>query len=195
MTTPFIDNTSPFFEVLDYQNQTAAAQANIDALIQYASECIELECNRVFAADDIEEKHDGDNQNYLIVKNPPINSLTSITIFDSEIDGSNFIYKANSGEIRWNTNLTYLSQTNFYYNNFPLGFQNITVNYNGGFETIPTTIKLICAEAVIEYFNREDAAFQIKNEKLGPNSFKSFIDQVIFNKRKMLHKYKLRIAV
>lgn len=190
-----IDNTSPFLEVLDYANQTTAAKANIDALIEYASECINLECNRTFEYDaTITETIDGDGSESIFLKNTPIVSLTSITITNGDevtvVDDVDFLYDENTGEVRWIS-----TSTNQYAGYFPQGFRNIEVNYSGGYTVIPRTIQLICAEAVIEYFNREDAAFQIRSEKIGPNSYRSFIDQVIFNKRKILHKYKRRIVV
>lgn len=206
---PFIDNTSPFLMVLDYSNRSTVEQANIDALIEYSSECIEKECNRTFGVTDYTELYDGDNQNNLVVDNPPINSLTSIIFHsypgnasnpsgDVTIDGANFLYNSGSGEIKWDMFKSTTIDDVFgifpYFGVFPMGFQNITVNYNGGFATVPKTIEFICAEAVIEVFSRPDAAFQMRSQKLGINSYMSFVDQVLFNKRKQLHKYKIRIV-
>lgn len=193
----FINNTSPFLDVLDYQNRTDGEKANIDALIEYTSECIENQCGRIFTATDIDsEAHNGENDEYLVVKNPPINSLDSIVIKsvsgDITIDGDQFTYDSGSGEIRIDPFQTNTTTGEIFYCVFPRGFQNILVTYNGGFVIVPKTIEFICAEAVIEVFSRADAFQQVKTEKIGINSYKSYVAHVLFDKKKQLDRYKLR---
>ena len=57
-----IANTSAFLNRLDYTNLNTLEQALIDRLITAFTKEIEAQCNRVFAAANYTEKHDGDGE-------------------------------------------------------------------------------------------------------------------------------------
>lgn len=205
-----IDHNSPFLADLDYANLSVADQAQVDALIDVASVMIEKRCNRIFLADDYEEDHDGTDENSIFVKNIPINSLTSITITfpDQTIvyDAAVFDYKPLIGEI-WFKPRSQVSAALDYLGTFPGPAHNphlasitssrfnINISYNGGFSEVPSPIKLLCANTVIQFFSPDNAANAIEAEKLGQYFYKlrkdAVTDFIIANKD-ILNLYKIR---
>jgi len=191
-----IQNTSPFLNDLRYNDQDIEDKAKIDALIIASEEFFTSWCNRTsIPANNFSEIHDGDNTHQLMINEPPINSLTSISIVQSLttiLDASEFQFKALSGIIQFNLTGA-VDHTQF--TCFPRGFQNIIVNYNGGFTVIPEPIKLIVAEMVIEFFDRDLAAQQIESEQLGQYIADKGIDHfqtVLFRRSKIASAYKVK---
>lgn len=196
-----ITTDSPYFEPIRYSDLDDQAKSYVTSLIESCTTSIERYCNRVFAAATYAEVFDGDGSDYLIVKNRPINSLTSI-VFKGSTDttylqsNGYFDYNSLSGEIRWRT-YTITSSVFDYYGFFPRGFQNIVVNYNGGFTTIPEDVKEICAQMVMEIFSRVDAPLQVEQEKIN-NHYVSFgsagksADKALLTHKSRLSMYKNR---
>lgn len=54
---------------------------------------------------------------------------------------------------------------------FPKGFNNIYVDYNGGFETIPADLEQIAISIVGDIFNSRDINKNLKSEKIGDYSY------------------------
>ncbi len=167
-----IDNSSAFLQPIDYENRTDDEQVYINALIDVASEALEVECNRIFAPITYaEETHSGSGQNSIFVFNPPIRTLTSVVyVGDTEnttILATNFSFDTNIGEIRWKVSPQITQATLTFGKIFTEGFKNILINYAGGFATVPKSIQMLAAQLVIEQFDPETAKNAVKKEKLG----------------------------
>lgn len=193
-----ISASSSFLNRLDYTNLNNLEKTLIDNLIVALQKDLEGQCNRVFAAADYAEKHDGDGERNIFVKNPPINSLTSVVVTSSSsttVDDADLTYDSETGEIRWKD--WDLTSTADFVGFFPIGFQNITINYNGGYTSFPEDLQLLLAEAVIQVFDRREAHGQIQTEKMG-NEYLSygreFFKNLMFTHKKTLSRYKRRFA-
>lgn len=171
-----ITNSSPFLEPLDYANQDANAQANIDAQIIAGDEFLRKSLNRILLQDTYtDEKHDGNGRKSIFVSNPPIISLTDIDIVSTDFNGNEttttltatkFDLKLSTGEIRFKPG----SFTSDGASWFTEGFQNIQITYSGGFVADSNSLKpmeLVLAEFVIEMFDPNEAVTGIEKEKLG----------------------------
>ncbi|MCK9324719.1 MAG: hypothetical protein M0P69_04405 [Bacteroidales bacterium] len=111
----------------------------IDNLIARVSDEVEDYCRRSFHAADYTEYYDGDNTDVLLMRNYPVNSVTSIhddtdRVFgsDTAIDSGDIIIEAthkDKDRIRLDDDF------------FSKGVQNIKVVYNAGYSTIPTDLE------------------------------------------------------
>lgn len=193
--------TSPSSEALlsdlDYDNLSASEQAKVNALIEVGSELIEKYCNRIFAADDYEELLDGNGFNEIYVKNPPINSITSVTITSNLVEyvalTERLTIKPNVGRV----NLYLDNIGSIPFSHFPRGSQNIKISYNGGYAAIPAPILLVLSDFVIKAFDGIGEEGNIISEKLGQYFYKlkedkSKIDKNISQYESYLQFYKIR---
>lgn len=196
-----ITNDDPLLADLDYSNKSTAQKAQIDALIEVCSDLIEKYCNRIFlAADYTDEKHNGNRDNSIFVKNPPINSLSQISIAGEEdtnldFDDEIFEYDVGSGEVWWKS-LILLSSISVidYIGYYPNGRNNVLITYNGGFSEIPGGIKLACVDMVKAAFSPEMGFGNIEFEKLGQYFYKlrkEQIDRTLLGHRRILRMYKI----
>jgi len=191
-----IENDSPYLNKLDYPNLNTREKALIDSLIPVFSQSLEKYLNRVIVAADYTEYYDGDNANILYVNNPPINSLTSITVrssTDTVINGSNFELDSKAGIIRWKD--YGLDSTADIIGIFPRGYRNIKLIYNGGWVSVPEELQFIVAEAIIQVFDRREGFGQLENAKLGNQFFnfgKDHMQNLIMSNKKILSMYKRR---
>lgn len=194
-----ITNTSDFLADLDYSNLSTADKAKVNALCTVVTDLIQKYCHRIFLADDYDEYHDGQgHEDAIFILNPPINSLSQITVIASEntdYEGSVFDYEPNTGEIFWDSRSLVDSSLD-YLGYFPCGRRNLLVTYNGGFSEVPSPIQLVAANLVMEMF---DPALQTSEnmdmEKLGQYQYrlkKDSADRMIHANRKILDNYKIR---
>jgi hypothetical protein len=193
-----IDNSSDFLADLDYNNLSTADKAKVNALCTVATELIQKWCNRVFAAADFTELHDGKGNDSLFLLNPPINSLSQITLISStnyEYDDECFDFESNTGELFWD-NRGIVDSTLDYLGYFPCGRRNIQVEYNGGFTDIPEPILMVAANLVMEMFDPSLATSEnMDMEKLGQYQYKlkkDSADRAIHTNRRTLDLYKIR---
>ncbi len=98
-----------------------------------ANSLIQAFLNRNIEAADYTEKHDG-GDNFIIVKNPPINSISSLTDNGTAVSTSDYVYYSDSGIVKLK---------NKYFTNL---LQGVEISYNGGFSTVPDVI----VEATLE---------------------------------------------
>ena len=196
-----ITNASPFLEALDYTNRTTAQKATIDALITAASEFIELECDRTFlSATHTDEAHDGNDWNFIFVKNPPLTSLTDIDLITynavtgavetTTLLATKFTVEENTGEITFKPDVV-LDTAKI----FPEGNQNIHITYVGGYAAVPEAIKMLTADFVIQMYAPEELEGALQKEKLGDYFYdkgNNFLERLSFSKRKILSMYKIR---
>ena len=191
-----ITNSSVYLNSIDYGSLIASEQAQIDGLITAVSLLIERECNRIFLyATYTEEKNDGTGYNIIFVKNPPITTLTSIIKVSSTnttVLATQFEFDANTGEIRWKT--YDITSTADFIGTFPRGFNNILVNYIGGFAIVPEPIQMLAADMVIEAFDPGLSLGNIESEKLGQyfvKMKKDSFNQTLLKQKKIINLYKI----
>lgn len=193
---PFIDETSPFLLPLGYDNLDENNQAYVDRLILLACEQVEVVCNRKFAAEDYEEVHHGNDDNIIFINNPPINTLTSVIINKDEDDeetipADSLKYNSDIGEIAL---IKTSSSTSDIYM-FSKGYNNLTVNYNGGWVTIPYAIEKIVADMVLEAFDPTLVGGYVTEERIGQYEYKISVtkmSKVLLSHHNLLNRYKIR---
>ena len=193
-----IASTSPLLHRLDYSELDSDQQSVVDTLVDVASELIEKYCNRIFLAANYVEVINGTGENYIIVKNNPVNSLTSIEFLDSvlgtwaSVDDAEFNYDGNLGQIWW---ATYSESTSKYRGVFPELLQNIRVTYNGGYTTVPMPVQMACAQMVEVMYDPTLGAGTIEKEKLGEYFYQlntKHLANLLTDQNKMLALYRRR---
>lgn len=163
---------------------SAFTQTIIEKIIDRVQAQVERWCGRVLEGATFTEKHDGDGSEILLVRNPPIRTLTSIAITDG--NGTTTYTTSSSpalddlfrwtgstderGEIRWidavhgrfvSDGFGAILVPQFGVSpHFPEGFQNITVVYDGGWATTPDDLVGVMADLVADCI-----------QQLGPNRY------------------------
>lgn len=195
-STPLLDLTSPYLQPLNVDSLTQAQEDYVQALLDLACEQVEIVCNRKFAVDDYEEVHNGTGDPLIFVNNPPINTITSIIIdkdedYEVTIAATNLKFDSLIGEIC----LVRSSSSTADISHFPEGYQNITINYNGGWTTIPQAIQKIIADMVIEAYNPALIAGNIASERIGQYEYRfglSKMGKILLSHHSILNRYKIR---
>lgn len=190
-----ITNTNPLLADLNYNNLSTAQKAQVDALLNVATEFIEKDCNRTFlAATYTDEEHNGVIHESIFVKNTPLNSVTNVKIIchastESSDDITTYLstevlFEPETGEIKLRNGAR-----------FPHGFRNVKITYNGGFTTVPKPIEYLCANIVINAYAPEMNAENIEKERIGDYFYakvKDFMEKLPMSDRKILSMYRLR---
>lgn len=130
--------------------------SRIDQLLPVITESINKFLRRRVNASNRIEVRNGQGKDWIRVYNPPVNAITSIT-FDFNgfspkvVTGSNFVYDTdqNVGMVKFKTT------ANPQYG-FADGFQNIQIQYNGGFAAIPYDIQSAAALVVRKIMEMSD---------------------------------------
>ncbi len=199
--TTLIEPGDPLLTVLDFDNLEVGEQAQLNALAIAATTWIEKYCHRIFRKTIyIDETHNGNNELWIYVNNPPIISLGTVTIQESNFSGDSvstdftsdkFDVKFSTGKIRFKPNSFLASTTGL----FSTGFQNVLLDYTGGFSPVPEPIKLVASKFIIEMFDPSEDVQNIEKEKLG-NYFYSkgtqFFEQLTFKTKVILESYRIR---
>lgn len=111
----------------------------IESLINSASDQIEYEKGTCIKAADItSETHGGEGDSFVVLRNYPINSITSVLINDESMALTNFTYVSSTGI------LTYAGL-------FPKG-SVIKISYNAGYSVVPNRYKMWCLQLVSDYY-------------------------------------------
>lgn len=123
--------------------------------INQATEMIERYTGRRFKATDYTEYIDASHTDQLVVKQRPINSITSISSRDTDQNIDDF--ETVNAEFYFYDSLSGVIETNF---NFSGRWNRYKVVYNAGYTTIPSDIAEACATL---------AAFLVQNGTSGTN--------------------------
>lgn len=157
---------------------------HLQDLLDAATDLIEGKCDRVFASADYAETLDGTGQRFIYVNNPPLNSFTSIVMTDSNdttetILADQFRTKSDDSVGR----ITFKSSNSSSYSYFPEDNDNVTVNYNGGYDTIPSDVQRACLLVARNLHMRTSGGVRtaFKSERLGEHNFtREAVDEEIF---------------
>lgn len=124
----------------------------IEDLIDEATKIFHNYCGVIqFKAQDYKEDYDGDAGTSVFLHNYPVNSITSIHDDSDWAFGTDTLIASSSYTIV-DKYYVVLKDTLF-----SKGIQNIRVNYNAGYSTIPEDLKLVCIEEVVRRFkNRKN---------------------------------------
>jgi hypothetical protein len=132
VTLEYVKISNGWSDTTDYDEQ-------IDLLIPEVCEGVNKYLGRRISAGLRTEIRNGQGQDWIRAFNPPINSLTSVTVdFNGTnptvVDGADFVYQQETGIIK-------SKPTASIRYGFAEGFQNVKLIYNGGYATIPLPIK------------------------------------------------------
>ena len=117
-------------------------------LLTAASDWVKEYCGRTFTASLLAEKHNGTGDDTIFVDELPITSLVDVKILNDDgttdtCDDLDFRYDAAVGEIKFQPDPT------GDWDYFPKGHQNITIDYNAGYATIPQAVQeAVCQVAI-----------------------------------------------
>lgn len=128
-------------DYLDIAALDTAEDARITFMINQASDAIERYCNRKLVAQSITEFHDGRNYDRLLLKEYPVNSITSVYVDQSWTFDATSLIAATEYQIDNESEIIYKSI-------FPRGARNIKVVYNAGYATIPSALEGACLQLV-----------------------------------------------
>ena len=145
-------------KVLDFDKDS---ESLIKLLIKAVSDGAEKYCDRKFIQAEYEENHDGDNTADILVKNPPIVEIDSITEDDVEVDPTWYISYDDEGCISRENSGAWAK-----------GKQNIVVIYTGGYvqTALPNDLKWACLQWLLFLWKQKD------DERIGVSSW-NFGDQ------------------
>lgn len=165
--------------------------AQLAVIIPAVQSMAELYCNRVFDSTTYTgataEKHNGTDSPILCLRNAPVTTLTSISVVDAAgnsttIDSDSYTLDADAGVVQYepasvssiisdewgvSENLAWVPAPRF-----PMGHQNISVVYVGGYtsQTMPAGLKMAMYQAVDIQLGMATAGIgvgQYESERLG----------------------------
>lgn len=188
-----ITTSNPFLTNIEYDKLDNDEQSLVQALIDLSSEHLEKQCRRKFELQNFVEIKDGDGSSSLLISNPPLATLNSVTITYSnsseEYSSLYFLPENEAGIITWNPRL------NDSLRYFPRGKQNIIVNYDGGYATVPKMVEFLVAEMVIEAFAKDAGVNNVAKIKLGQyfvDYGPQIFDRVLVHKKQILHSLRVK---
>ena len=192
-------SSSPLLHRLEYASLSSDQQNVVISLIEVASELIEKYCNRTFASATYTEKLNGNNDSFIIIRNPPIVSITNVKFIDQAtgdeetVLGAEFTFEPKLGTIYWNQ---YSESSSPFNGSFPEAQQNITVKYIGGFSDIPMPIQAVCAQMVEMLYDPTIGTGGLEKEKLGEYFYQLNVEKLsklLTDQNKMLALYRRRV--
>lgn len=210
--------TSGESQQLGYDNSTApTAGAMIDQLISEVDAAIGRHCNRfnpltgaqTFESASRDEKYDGENEPDLFLRCPPVTAISAVTEIDTAgtattIASTSYQTDLNRGKLHWIgaglslgawTNQDAVSVregplVNRVACGWPAGFQNIRVQYTGGYEVVPADLQGIATEIVVEeYLNRRRNKQASSDSRAGQSTSYSSIADLIAQRADRLRNY------
>lgn len=122
--------------------------AQLAVLIPALQDVIERWCNRVFDTATFTEKHDGAGYPELNLRNPPIASVTSVTVTNGSdstlLAATDYAFSTTGTGRLWLLSTSVWSMDWMTGPKFPVGRENVTVVYAGGYASnaMPAGLKL-----------------------------------------------------
>lgn len=171
---------------LDIPDATTTEDTRIQKFVDAASEYIENECNRKFLqATYTNERYDGNDTRYLLLRQFPVTSITSIYLDDDWVFGAGTEIVA--GKRQTYRDCMVVRQCGVYQYTNALA---VKVTYQAGFATIPTDIQQATLDMVLWlYAKRNDRRSGLTaRSKLGENA--SYEDVVPASVTAMIAKHK-----
>jgi len=152
-----------------------ASDDKVNEEINRAEELLEKWTGRKFYARDLSLSLDGTGKEWLdLSRYRPINSISSVVIDDDTISVDDYIViYENSGILRikregWSV---FSGQHQAYYT-FTRGSQNIDIEGNFGFETVPYNIKYVIKKMLFREIRPRESFGKFESEHIGNYSYK-----------------------
>ena len=152
-----------------YSELVNLSDAQLTLLLDAATQLIDKVCYRTFGQSSYTETHSGANDTILVLRIPPINTLTEVVFKNGSEEtkwdftttptvGQAFLVDANAGIIHSSPDYGIV---------FPEGYKNIQVSYNGGYAAIPPAIVQACIALAIDLFSSTEKSSNLTGLKLG----------------------------
>lgn len=115
----------------------------IDELLPVVTSSINTFCGRSLIAGDHAEVRNGQGTDWIRVWNPPINSVATV-VFNyngsnpATVNSDQFVWDSEMGVIKFKPTATVQY-------GFGVGFQNVQINYNGGYNPVPSDVQAAAA--------------------------------------------------
>ena len=154
----------------------------VEQLIDQYSQVVRDYCNREFTQEEITEYHDG-GHNELIVKRPPISSITGVYDAhsnDDEVDFDDYTFEPNTGVI-------FGSDGNVI--DWTAGRRKWKVVYTGDYNGAPDSVKLAMCLMISKTIAARSAG--LTSEKLGDYQYTISADTIPPDIRTLLDKYRV----
>jgi uncharacterized phiE125 gp8 family phage protein len=140
-------------EYLKIQTTDIVDDTLLQSLITRISAQVEKNCNRSFMAAVRTEYYKGNDQSFIYVRNPPVNSVSSIHIDEAREWGSDTLVAAADIQISSeNPGKIILYGQEFYAPSYEI--ENVRIIYNGGYAVVPAdlqqAVNKLCAAEYIE---------------------------------------------
>jgi hypothetical protein len=120
--------------------------AQLDVIIPALEDLVLKWLGRTIATATFTEKHDGNGTDALVLRNPPIASVTSVTlIFGSDtvaLASTDFAFSTTGTGRLWLLSTAWWTLDRTGAPRFPVGRENISVVYVGGYATAPAGLQL-----------------------------------------------------
>ena len=160
----------------------------IATLITNCQSIIEDYCNRILDAADYTEYHDGGGVDFFIVKNPPINTITSVHDSSDRTYGAgdlvstdDYVSYANEGIVQLDGGV-FLDE-----------LKNIKIIYNGGYSSIPGAIEQAATEMVAKKLREGTKGEYGMVSRSFPDGSVAFTqDDLLPSVKRILNQYRLR---
>lgn len=167
--------------ILDVTDPTE--QKLIKLLISAVSISIEKYCNRIFIQANYEEIQDGDGTLDILVKNPPIGSVTEITEDDIVVSSDWYVIYADEGCIKRKDSGAWAK-----------GIQNIVIKYSGGWSQadLPKDLKWACLQWVhLMWKRKEDQRVGVSSWNFGDQSVSFITEEIPTQIKPVLDRYRI----
>jgi len=125
-----------------------------------------------FEAADYTELHDGEGSSSVVLRNVPVNSVSSVALTDgdtdTELDPDSYTFDPESGELSLRGMVPWeLSDGTGDLARFPEGKRNVKVVYNGGYQTVPGWLQSACIDVVVWLYHNAARNPAVVSRRLG----------------------------
>jgi hypothetical protein len=179
------------------QFSSQPATTELTNLLEAASDLIEDYCDRTFASTAYTEKQDGNGLPFIYAKNPPSVSFTSIVITDPDNSTETILaaqFRTRSDNSRFK--IEFKPNNTSSYDIFPEGFANVTINYTGGYATVPDAVQRACVIVALNIYRQTASAKNpaFSQERMGDHGFTRAVpmDPITGEVKRLLSKYAIR---
>jgi hypothetical protein len=156
--------------IADVKDAKLLARTDLQDLIDDANAAVDMRCNRTFAVTTYTEAHDGENGPRVWLRNPPILSITSVTINGTALDntfGDAWTFSPGSGELLRGNGQDDPRFAPW----FPKGRQNVVTVYNGGFSPLPGAVRRATLVLVKHLAAATKVTGMFRSESIGDYSY------------------------
>lgn len=151
---------------------TTTYDTSLALMVNEATGMIEKKCHRRFKQTTYTtETYDGTGTKQLWIRNPPIISITLITVDNETISEATDYDDYDGYRIEPQVNGHKMEGMLYLSNGWDKGEQNVEVTYSGGYTTIPDDIRRAAVMMIREWYNMYRNTQGFKSESIGKYSY------------------------